>query len=71
MKGFEPPQPFKTAALSAITFDADPIKFPSRAKLNAEIFDWQDGEEKAVLADLSLCKEVKVFATTRSQAAAK
>ena len=40
------------------------------AELNAECFQWGEGEEDLMLADDSLCQEIEVFAVTCSQAEA-
>ena len=45
------------------------IHFPTLAELNAELFEWEPGEEDNILQDEALCVETEVFAVTRSQAA--
>ena len=67
--GFEPPQPHKSSANAALP-NSD-IRFPTLAELNAEIFQWECGEEERLLADNFLYIDTKVFAVTRSQAAAR
>ena len=67
IKGFKPPQPFKKAAANPAIRSEEDIKFPTLAELNAECFEWNEGEEDLVLTDDSLCEEIEVFAVTRSQ----
>ena len=54
----------------ALPSDDDDVHFPTLAELNAECFQWDEGEDDLVYQDNSLCQEIKVFAVTRSQAAA-
>ena len=61
LKSFRPPQPHKISSHPVIPSTEDNIKFPSLAELNAEIFDWQEGEEEIVLADHSLCADIEIF----------
>ena len=70
LKGFEPIQPHKASSHPAIPSADDQIKFPSLAELNAECFEWLEGEEETVFADHSLCADIEVFTTTQSQSAA-
>ena len=70
LKGFAPSQPSKAfVANPAIPTEVD-IEFPTLAELNAECFQWDEGEEDLMMADDSLCKEIEVFAVTRFQAEA-
>ena len=70
LKGFAPTQPFKIATAISAMQPLDDIKFPSLAELNANCFQWAEGEEDLVLNDNSLCEEIEIFAVTRSQSAA-
>ena len=71
IKGFQPPQPHKSTSLPVLSDSgSEDIKFPTLAELNAELFDWEDGEEETMLANEPLCADIEVFATTRSQSAA-
>ena len=65
IKGFHPTEPFKPAEFSvmaALPAEED-IKFPTLAELLAECFDWDEGEERIVLANDSLCEQVEIFST--------
>ena len=59
IKGFHPTEPYKPAQFSVMaTLPADKaVEFPTLAELLEECFDWNEGEESAVLADDSLCKQ--------------
>ena len=70
LKGFAPTQPFKIATAISAMQPLDDITFPSLAELNADCFQWAEGEEDLVLNDNSLCEEIEIFAVTRSQSAA-
>ena len=66
IKGFQPPQPHKSTSLPVLSDSgSEDIKFPTLAELNAELFDWEDGEEETMLANEPLCADIEVFATTR------
>ena len=66
IKVFTPSQPFKESqlgpALNGLTSSTD-ILFPSLADLNAELFEWNEGEEESVLANDSLCTPFDIFNT--------
>ena len=49
--------------MSGLTSNDNTI-VPSLAKLMAELFDWNEGEEDAVLANDSLCEYVEIFSTS-------
>ena len=70
LKGFEPHNPYKVAAHAVTHSDDNDIKFPTLAELNAECFEFEEGEEDLLLADDSLCQMVEIFAVTRSQSTA-
>ena len=69
LKGFEPCQPYKTAAAMTLAVEEEIIKFPTLAELNEECFEWEEGEEDLVQDDESLCTVIEIFALTRSQTA--
>ena len=73
LKEFMPLEPHQEtdACLAIPKEEDDPLSFLSLAELNADLFDWHDGEEDAVYADESLCAEIELYALTRSHAAAK
>lgn len=71
LKGFEPHSPYKTPAPIALLAEhEEEIKFPTLAELNAECFEFDEGEEDLIL-DKSLCQAIEIFATTRSQSASQ
>ena len=56
---------FKTTSIGLTSADVNTgTWFPSLAELNAELFDWDEGEEEAVLADDSLISDIEIFAAT-------
>ena len=63
--GFHPTEPFKPSEFSVMVAlpPDDDIKFPTLAELLAECFDWDEEEERIVLANDSLCKQVEMFST--------
>ena len=62
IKGFQTSQPFKTSVHSEIPSVGSDVIFPTLAKLNAELFDWNENEEEMVFVDDSLCVDIEVFA---------
>ena len=60
IKGFEPPQPFKTVACPALP-DQEEIHFPTLAELNAELFEWDPEEEEAMLQDESIYNDTEII----------
>ena len=70
LKGFKPAEPFKLPVANPALQSEDDVTFPTLAELNAECFEWDEGEEDLVYQDDSLCQDIEIFAVTRSQAAA-
>ena len=65
IRGFTPSQPFKTASIGLSSADDNiGTRFPTLAELNAELFDWDEGEEEAVMADDSLISDIEIFSAT-------
>ena len=61
IKGFETRQPYAASSYPVIPSTSKDIKFPSLAKLNANCFEWDEGEEDMVTSDHSLCADIEVF----------
>jgi hypothetical protein len=61
IKGFQPRQPHVASSHPAFPSTSEDIKFPSLAELNADCFEWDEGEEDIVTADHSLCADIEVF----------
>ena len=63
IKGFHPSQPFKTSIHSATPYVGSDVRFPNLAKMNSELFEWNENEEDMVFVDDSICVDIEVFAT--------